>query len=167
MSDIRTMNLSDDGGGMVALDKPSTAFVEEEKNVSENKTTTMDSTPISDIMDVQAPMDMMAPPMMNPEPKMQGVMPQMMVPQQMPQESEKKVEPKSKNPFGLTDDQMTALIVAACTAVAVSKPVQNKLVTSIPKFLDEQGNRSAVGLLSTGLVAAIVFYVLKTYVVKR
>jgi hypothetical protein len=162
------MNLSDDGGGMVALDKPSTAFVEEEKNVSENKTTTMDSTPISDIMDSQAPMDMMGPPMMNPEPKMQGVMPQMMAPQQMMvQEQEKKVEPTNKNPFNLTDDQMTALIVAACTALAVSKPVQNKLVTSIPKFLDEQGNRSAIGLASTGLTAAIVFYVLKMYVVKR
>jgi hypothetical protein len=61
---------------------------------------------------------------------------------------------------------MTALLVAACAAVAVSKPVQDKLVTSVPKFLNEQGSRSVVGLASTGLVAAIVFYFVKDYLVK-
>jgi hypothetical protein len=61
---------------------------------------------------------------------------------------------------------MTALLVAACTALAVSKPVQDKLATSIPKFLNEQGGRSMVGLASTGVVAAIVFYLMKDYVIK-
>jgi hypothetical protein len=164
-TDINTLNLADNGDGMVPLnDNPTTSFVnnsEPEKNVSENKQT-MDSTPINDIM--------MEPPMMTDEPRMQGMMPQMTAPQPqgsyaMPQQEQKKA-PESKNPFNLTDDQMIALVVGAATALAVSKPVQDKLVTSIPKFLNEQGNRSMIGLASTGLVAAVVFYFVKDQIVK-
>jgi hypothetical protein len=73
---MTTMNLSDDGEGMVPItDKPSTSFVanQPEKNVSQSKETTMDSTPINDIM--------MEPPQMTDEPRMQGMMPQMTAPQ--------------------------------------------------------------------------------------
>ena len=48
---VPTMNLFDDGEGMVPLqtqDKPSTAFKPPEKNMSTNKDT-MDSTPINDL----------------------------------------------------------------------------------------------------------------------
>jgi hypothetical protein len=157
---VNTMNLSDDGEGMVPINQnPSTSFTPE-KNVSQSKETTMDSTPINDIM--------MEPPMMTDEPKMQGMMPQMTAPQpqgaypspQAPQ------QPEKKNPLNLTDEQLTALFVAACTAIAVSKPVQDRLATSIPKFLNEQGGRSVVGLGATGVVAAIVFYIAKDYIVK-
>jgi hypothetical protein len=156
---VNTMNLSDDGEGMVPLhDNPSTSF-KHEKNMSQSKET-MDSTPINDIM--------MEPPMMTEEPRIQGVMPQMTAPQAQgayptPQAP---AEPEKKNPFNLTDEQLTALVVAACTAAAVSKPVQDRLATSIPKFLNEQGGRSMVGLATTGAVAAVVFYVVKDYVVK-
>jgi hypothetical protein len=167
-TDISTLNLSDNGDGMVPLnDRPTTNFVsnnreafsQPEKNVSQNKQT-MDSTPINDIM--------MEPPMMMDEPKMQGMMPQMTAPQPqgayaMPQQESK---PESKNPFNLTDDQMIALVAGAAAALAVSKPVQDKLVTSIPKFLNEQGSRSMIGLASTGLVAAVAFYIVKDYIVK-
>src|SRR5210317_1567818 len=157
---VHTMNLSDDGEGMVPLhDNPSTSF-KAEKNMVQSKET-MDSTPINDIM--------MEPPMMTEEPRMQGMMPQMTAPQPqgsyaMPQQEQK--APESKNPFNLTDDQMIALVAGAAAALAVSKPVQDKLVTSIPKFLNEQGSRSMVGLASTGLVAAVVFYISKDYFVK-
>ena len=168
-TDINTMNLSDNGDGMVSLtDNPTTNFVsndreafsQPEKNVSQNKQT-MDSTPINDLM--------MEPPMMTDEPRMQGMMPQMTAPQPqgsyaMPQQEAAK--PESKNPLNLTDDQMIALVAGAAAALAVSKPVQDKLVTSVPKFLNEQGSRSMVGLASTGLVAAIVFYIAKDYIVK-
>jgi hypothetical protein len=168
-TDINTLNLADNGDGMVPLnDNPTTSFIsnereafsQPEKNVSQNKQT-MDSTPINDIM--------MEPPMMAEEPRMQGMMPQMTAPQPqgsyaMPQQEQK--APESKNPFNLTDDQMIALVAGAAAALAVSKPVQDKLVTSIPKFLNEQGSRSMVGLASTGLVAAIVFYISKDYFVK-
>jgi uncharacterized membrane-anchored protein len=61
---------------------------------------------------------------------------------------------------------MAAALVAACTALAVSKPIQDKLATSIPKFLNEQGGRSMVGLAATGVVAGIAFYIVKDYVIK-
>jgi len=156
---VHTMNLSDDGEGMVPLhDNPSTSF-KAEKNMVQSKET-MDSTPINDIM--------MDPPMMTDEPRMQGMMPQMTAPQ--PQGAypvpQAPPEPEKKNPLNLTDDQITALVVAACTAAAVSKPVQDRLATSIPKFLNEQGGRSMVGLATTGVVAAVAFYIVKDYIVK-
>ena len=154
---VFTMNLSDDGEGMVPISQnQSTAFIPPEKNVSQNKET-MDSTPINDIM--------MEPPMMTDQPKMQSM--QMAAPDPQGAYSNGQAEkPASQNPMTLTDEQMTALLVAACTALAVSKPVQDKLATSIPKFLNEQGGRSMVGLASTGVVAAIVFYLMKDYVIK-
>lgn len=175
MSDIRTMNLNDAGDGMVSLDNPSTTFVHQksiEKNMSQHKDT-MDSTPISDLMGgngiPEQMQDIMAPPMMSAEPRMQSVLataPQMQMPvQQAP--SENKVEPKNKNFMNLTDDQLFALIAGLCAAAAVSRPVQEKLASSVPKFLSENGSRSAVGLASTGLVAAIIFYIIKTYVIKN
>ena len=158
---VNTMNLADDGEGMVPLNtNPSVSFTPE-KNVSQRKeTTTMDSTPINDIM--------MEPPMMTDEPKMQGMMPQMTAPHPQgaypsPQQAQ---EPTKKNPFNLTDDQLIALVAGVCAAAAVSKPVQDRLATSIPKFLNEQGGRSMVGLAATGAVAAIVFFFIKDYIVK-
>ena len=160
-TEVNTMNLSDNGDGMVSLNQNNTtAFVNTEKNINSNKET-MDSTPIHDIM--------MEPPMMTDEPRMQGMMPQMTAPQPqggyMVAEPQAK-KPESKNPLNLTDDQMIALVAGAAAALAVSKPVQDKLVTSIPKFLNEQGSRSMVGLASTGLVAAVAFYIVKYYIVK-
>jgi hypothetical protein len=159
---VNTMNLVDDGEGMVPLnDNPSTSFTPE-KNIRQSKeTTTMDSTPINDIM--------MEPPMMTDEPRMQGMMPQMTAPQPQaayPSPQQAAPQPENKNPLNMTDEQLTALVVAACTAAAISKPVQDRLATSIPKFLNEQGGRSMVGLASTGVVAAIIFYFVKDYIVK-
>lgn len=163
---VNTMNLSDNGEGMVPINNQSTTFVENrgyiepEKNIHQNKET-MDSTPINDIM--------LEPPMMTEEPRIQGVMPGMTAPQPQgayPTPTVQEEKPSSKNPLNLTDDQLTALVVAACAALAVSKPVQDKLATSIPKFLNEQGGRSMIGLASTGVVAAVVFYFVKDYIVK-
>jgi hypothetical protein len=156
MSDVRTLNLSDADDGMVSL--KSTAFVPEnaEKNVSEHKET-MDSTSIADIMGSQdeAPMMPMDPRMM----MHQQAPPVVTAPTKETQGTTKKA-----NPMNLTDDQMQALIVAVCTAAAISKPVQEKLAGTVPQFLNAQGNRSMVGLASTGLVAALLFYVARKYI---
>jgi hypothetical protein len=191
-TDISTLNLNDDSMGMVTL-QPSpqqqphmptqlppppqqmqderrnfaSNFIQENNNIPNNQKEPemMDSTPISDLMP-EPPAD----------PRMQGVMPQMTAPQtnmyaqqpmMMPQADEPEPKKKSENPLNLTDEQMTALVVAACAAAAVSKPVQDKLVTSVPKFLNEQGGRSMVGLASTGLVAAVLFYFIQNYVMKN
>ena len=158
------MNLSDSGDGMVSIhDKPNTAFMSPEKNMRQDKEEAMDSTPISDIMDdsedprmmmsprmmsaAQQPMMMMAPP-----PKLQGM------PSAAPT--------GGKNPLNLTDEQMTAILVAVCTAIAISKPVQEKLAGVVPQFINEQGSRSVMGLAATGVVAAVIFYVARHYVIK-
>ena len=159
-TDVRTLNLSENDDGMVPL---TTSFVQHnqpEKNVSQNKEMTMDSTAIADIMgQPEMPLD---PPMMESDPRVQQpvVMQQpMVVQQQQPQQA----AAQTKNPFNLSDEQMQAVVVAACTAAAISKPVQEKLANYVPQFLNEQGHRSMVGLAATGAVAAGIFYVLKKY----
>ena len=167
MTDVRTMNLSDNGDGMVSLNNnQGTSFVSKnqpEKNIESKQT--MDSTPISDIMGGHGD-DLLEPPMMSADPRMTQMHMQapMMMQQQQPmaQQAAQKTN-GTKNPFNLTDDQFEALVVAACAAAAISKPVQEKLANFIPSFLNDQGNRSAVGLASTGLVAAIAFYIAKRY----
>ena len=74
---------------------------------------------------------------------------------------------QSKNPGGLTDDQMTALFVAVCTAAAISAPVQQKLSTSVPKFLNEMGQRSGVGLAATVPSPPPFSYFGRSYVIKQ
>ena len=160
-TDVRTLNLSENDDGMVPI---TTSFVQHnqpEKNVSQNKEMTMDSTAIADIMgQPEMPLE---PPMMESDPRVQQpvVMQQPMVAQQ--QQQQQQVAPQTKNPFNLTDEQMQAVVVAACTAAAISKPVQEKLANYVPQFLNEQGHRSMVGLAATGAVAAGIFYVLKRY----
>jgi len=166
-TDVRTLNLSDNGDGMVSLnDNQGTSFVPNispEKNVSENKQT-MDSTSISDIMgQVEEPLE---PPMMGADPRMtqmQMQAPIMAAQQPVAQQQTTEKPPESKNPFNLTDDQFQALIVAICAAAAISKPVQEKLANFVPSFLNDQGHRSAIGLASTGMVAAVAFYIYKRY----
>ena len=161
-TDVRTLNLSENDDGMVPI---TTSFVQNnqpEKNVSQNKEMTMDSTAIADIMgQPEMPLE---PPMMESDPRVQQpvVMQQpMVVQQQQPQQQQAAAQ--TKNPFNLTDEQMQAVVVAACTAAAISKPVQEKLANYVPQFLNEQGHRSMVGLAATGAVAAGIFYVLKKY----
>jgi len=160
-TEVRTLNLSENDDGMVPL---TTSFVQNnqpEKNVSQNKEMTMDSTAIADIMgQPEMPLE---PPMMESDPRVQQpvVMQQPMVVQQ--QQPQQQAAAQTKNPFNLTDEQMQAVVVAACTAAAISKPVQEKLANYVPQFLNEQGHRSMVGLAATGAVAAGIFYVLKKY----
>ena len=191
MTDVYTMNLSENSDGMVNLNNnKSTNFIANnetnplppptfspqqqqqqmpniplEKNLSENKQI-MDSTSISDIMgQPEAPLE---PPMMPQDPRMTQM--QMQAPM-MQAQAQPQVQPQAQsnesngnaNPFNLTDEQFQALVVAVCTAIAISKPVQEKLANFVPSFLNDQGNRSMVGLASTGVAAAAVFYIIKKY----
>ncbi len=161
-----TMNLSDSGDGMVPLnfEAPANQMTPEtvqnkapEKNVNKEHIK-MDSTPLNDIMTSQEVMESQQPMMMAPpQSTMMAQQPMMMAPQQQAPAQAQQPLP-SKNPFNLTDEQMQALVVAVCAAIAFSEPVQSKLGSTIPQFLSEAGNRSMVGLLVSGLVAAILFY---------
>jgi len=133
----------------------------------------MDSTPINELMlNGEDASGILEPPMMQNQltgPRVQSLQMQAAPQTQMGsgfQPPQQEVKPQPKNPLNLTDDQMLAVLVAGACALAVSKPVQDKLATSIPKFLNEQGGRSAVGLLATGSVAAIAFYFAKGQFVK-
>lgn len=65
---------------------------------------------------------------------------------------------ESKNPLGLTDEQFQAAIAGLAAVIAFSKPVQDKLADTIPKFLTDAGNMSTTGMAVTALLTAIVFY---------
>jgi len=67
--------------------------------------------------------------------------------------------PSSKNPFGLTDEQLSAALAGIAAVVAFSKPVQNKLADLIPKFMSSTGELSATGMLATAFIAAVIFFV--------
>jgi hypothetical protein len=69
----------------------------------------------------------------------------------------------SKNPFGLTDEQLNAVIAGLAATVAFSKPVQNKLADMIPKFMSDAGNLSATGMLATAFIAAVIFYIVTKF----
>ena len=72
--------------------------------------------------------------------------------------------PSSKNPFGLTDDQLNAAIAGIAAVAAFSKPVQNKLADLIPKFMSDAGDLSATGMIATAFFAAVVFFILHKFV---
>ena len=160
-----TLNLSDSGDGMVPIGQPENSYMPEpppvqnkqpEKNVSREHIK-MDSTPLSDIMTSQEVMEQQPMMMAPPQNTMMAQQPMMMAPQQQAPAQAQQALP-SKNPFNLTDEQIQALVVAVCAAIAFSEPVQAKLGSTIPQFLAESGNRSMIGLLISGLVAAILFY---------
>ena len=70
----------------------------------------------------------------------------------------------SKNPFGLTDEQLNAAIAGIAAVAAFSKPVQNKLADLIPKFMSDAGDLSATGMLATAFIAAVIFFILHKFV---
>ena len=70
----------------------------------------------------------------------------------------------SKNPFGLTDDQLNAAVAGIAAVAAFSKPVQNKLADLIPKFMTDAGDLSATGMLATAFIAAVVFFILHKFI---
>ena len=74
---------------------------------------------------------------------------------------------RSKNPFGLTDEQFMAAIAGVAAVIAFSKPVQGKLGEMVPKFLGESGDLSLTGMVVSALVAAIVFYFAKQFLADR
>ena len=69
----------------------------------------------------------------------------------------------SKNPFGLTDDQLNAALAGIAAVAAFSKPVQNKLADLIPKFMSDSGNLSATGMLATAFIAAVIFFIVHKF----
>lgn len=73
----------------------------------------------------------------------------------------------SKNPFGLTDEQLHAVIAGVAAVAAFSKPVQSKLGDLIPKFATEYGDLSLTGMLASAFVTAVFFFVIMKVLVQK
>jgi hypothetical protein len=125
---------------------------EPEKDVDESQMADF-STPLEELM--PGPNQMIQNEMMGP-------------PQQAPMvERTAKSKKAPANPFGLTDDQFQAAIAGVAAVIAFSKPVQSRLRTMVPKFVGESGEVSLTGLIVTALVAALLYYLAKKYVVDK
>ncbi len=117
----------------------------------------MDSTPLSDIMGgtpmggaIGGPDPMM---MMAPEPQFQPQLPQ-------------KRSASSGGFMNLTPEQTDALLAGLVGVIAFSNPIQEKLLQFLPQMVSETGDRTTIGLVVTALVAAILFYFGRRFVVK-
>jgi hypothetical protein len=149
---METMNLNDANDGMVSL-PPKVP----EKNIPKQQQTKMDSTPIADLMSGPDMMPMDATQDPRAAYNMMPQSPMMAVAAAPAQKSQDKPK-KSEYPFNLTHEQFMSVLAGVAAMIAFSKPIQDKLATSVPKFLSETGSRSTTGLIASGLVAALIFY---------
>jgi hypothetical protein len=180
MENVSTMNLNDFSIGSetpikLPEEKPNLVYqpnviIPPEKNIVKPKE--MDSTPINDIMMPSEGYEMAPGPAGGgPDPRFMMAPQPSYVQQQMPtpmgyQQKPKQGATQSKNPMNLTDEQVEALLAGAVALLAFSGFAQDKLSTMIPKFLDETGKQSTVGMLVTALLAAILFYFGRRFVIK-
>jgi hypothetical protein len=125
---------------------------EPEKDVEESQMADF-STPLEELM--PGPNQMIQNEMMGP-------------PQQAPMvDRTAKSKKASPNPFGMTDDQLQAAIAGVAAVIAFSKPVQSRLRTMVPKFVGESGEVSMTGLAVSALIAALLYYLAKKYVIEK
>lgn len=129
-----------------------TGLLKLEKKVDESQMADF-STPIEEVMQNE----IMGPPM--------G--PSAAVQRRQGEEPAQERKKKSENPFGLTDEQFQAALAGVAAVVAFSKPVQSRLRTMVPKFVGESGEVSLTGLAVTALIAALVFYIVKKYLIEK
>ena len=134
--------------------------VEPEKNLAESQMADF-ATPIEDLMQ-PGPGEMMQNEIMGPPLKPRGSAPS------FPDEEKPSKKTKStKNPFGMTDEQLSAAVAGVAAVIAFSKPVQGKLSTLVPKFMGESGEVSMTGLAVTAIIAAIIFFFAKKFLNER
>ena len=134
-----------------------------EKNIDNIE---MDSTPLSELMNEHEVMDntqtLQNPRMMMPPPPLQQQQQQVAT---KPEKVYKKQKQETQYPFNLTEEQMDSLIAGVAAIVAFSTMAQDKLANFVPSSFDESGQRTTMGILFTGLIAAITYYIVKRFLV--
>ena len=80
---------------------------------------------------------------------------------------EKKIDESQMADFSTPIEEFQAALAGAASVIAFSKPVQSRLRTMVPKFVGESGDVSLTGLAVTAFIAALVFYIIKKYVIER
>jgi hypothetical protein len=78
-----------------------------------------------------------------------------------------KEEAPPKNPFGLSDEQFQAALAGAAAVMAFSKPIQTRLRSMIPNFVNDSGDASLTGLIATALVVAVIFFFAKKFIAEK
>jgi hypothetical protein len=73
----------------------------------------------------------------------------------------------ASNPLNLNDDQLQAAIAGVAAVAAFSKIFQSKLGEVMPTAFEMDGHLSTTGMALTAFIAAVIFYLLKNFVVKR
>lgn len=119
------------------------------------------STPIEEVLDT--PLGMMNPQVGLQEPNMIDAR----AVQEHPVRPVKAIPRQTENPMNLNDDQLLALLSGVAAVIAFSKQVQSKVGELMPSAFGIDGQLSTTGLALTAFIAAVVFYILKNFVVKR
>jgi len=184
MDNIQTMNLMNNSeeSGMVSIQNsqpPPQPQVEielkkVEKNISQDnkRESKMDSTPLDEVMGMNEPAHFQSPPPQDPraiQSPIQAVpQPQQMpvAPGQQPTDSQK-AQSGDKKFMNLTTEQIEALMVGFICVLVFSRPLQEKLVQIVPQYLNENGSKSTIGLAVTGLIAAILFFLGRKFLMKN
>jgi hypothetical protein len=71
------------------------------------------------------------------------------------------------NPLGLTMEQYHAVLAGAASALAFSKPVQDRLGSMIPSMLGNAGELTATGMIVSAAVAAVLFFLAQRFLQDR
>lgn len=122
------------------------------------------STPIEEVLDT--PLGMMNPQVGLQQPNMVDARSVQEHPAR-PVEAVARQAESSKNPLNLNDDQLLAVLAGVAAIAAYSKPVQAKIAELMPTAFGMDGHLSTTGLALTAFIAAVVFYILKNFVVKK
>ena len=87
--------------------------------------------------------------------------------QRPPPQEEKEIlpppPPEKTYPLGLTKDQFEAIVLVALVSIIFYPLVQSKLSIYVPNFMDKEGNRSVLGLVASGGIIALGFFLVRRY----
>ena len=147
---------------------PNAIMVEPEKIMTEKNINNieMDSTPLSELMSGPEVFDsspLTQDPRMNLKPSPTATASSYV---QSPQPKNKK-QKTVQYPFNLTEEQMDALVAGAAAILAFSSMAQEKLGSIVPTAFDEGGARTTVGIIITGIIAAIAYYIIKKFAISK
>jgi len=168
---METMDLSDNSDSSMMTMIPNAIMVEPEKITVEKNINNieMDSTPLSELMSNSEVYDS---PTASQDPRMNL--------QNSPSQSIRDTSsyaqnsmPKSKKPktvqypFNLTEEQMDSLVAGLAAILAFSSTSQEKIASIFPSAFDEGGARTTMGIIVTGIIAAIAYYIIKKFAMPK
>jgi len=138
-----------------------------EKNIDKIE---MDSTPLSELMSGSEVFDT-APssrdPRMNVSASSHTQVNSSFVQDDTPQPKKVKKQKTTQYPLNLTEEQMDALISGVAAIIAFSSTAQDKLANIVPSAFDEAGSRTTMGIIITGIIAAIAYYIVKKFAMPK